>query len=221
MANWDRDNEELPLVPALLDERETAKVLRVKAATVRAKRIRGKIAYIRIGARRFCTHQQISDYLEQQLVPACISKCSQHPGQIGSYWLSKRPGRTRVDDAWCRTWYDRWSRRTCRVSLGTSDFQETTLRLAAWVVANERPRQAAPDEVLVETILLNYWNDHARHLPSANTQRLGLSYWQEFWAGRTIADITPHEQRLFRDWVAKRGTGLSGIDRILPVGVQR
>ena len=66
--------------------------------------------------------------------------------------------------------------------------------------------------------MLNYWNDHAKNLPSAPTQWLGLSYWQEFWTGRTVAEITPHEQRRFREWLANRGTGTNGIDRILSVG---
>ncbi|WP_109122165.1 tyrosine-type recombinase/integrase [Azospirillum sp. TSO22-1] len=142
----------------------------------------------------------------------------QRPGQIGQHWLSKKPGRDGADDAWCRTWYESGTRQTCRVSLGTTDFQEASLLLAAWVVENERPRNAAPDRVLIETVLLNYWNDYAQHLPSARTQWLGLSYWQEFWTGRTVADITPHEQRRFREWLAGRGTGTSGIDRILSVG---
>ena len=142
----------------------------------------------------------------------------QHLGQIGSYWLSKKPGRDGAEDAWCRTWYDHRTRQTCRISLGTADFSQATLRLAAWVVANERTRKASPDQVLIETVLLNYWNDHAQHLPSAKTQWLGLSYWQEFWTRLTVADITPTEQRRFREWLAKRGTGPSGIDRILSVG---
>ena len=143
---------------------------------------------------------------------------SERPGQIGAYWLSRKPGRAGRDDAWCRTWYDERTRQTCRVSLGTTDFREASLRLAAWVVSNERSGNAAPDQVLIETLLLNYWNDHAQHLPSAKTQWLGLSYWQEYWARRTVADITPHEQRRFREWLARRGTGASGIDRILSVG---
>jgi len=142
----------------------------------------------------------------------------QRLGQIGDYWLSKKPRRDRADDTWCRTWYDERTRQTCRVGLGTADFQEASVRLAAWVVSNQRPRKAAPDQVLIETVLLNYWNDHAQHLPSAKTQKLGLSYWQEYWTRRTVADITPHEQRRFREWLAKRGTGASGIDRILSVG---
>jgi len=98
-------------------------------------------------------------------------------GRIGDYWLSKKPGRSAPDHAWCRTWYDERKRQTCRVSLGTADFPKASILLAEWVVANQRTRKAAPDQVLIETVLLNYWNDHAQHLPSANTQRLGLSYW--------------------------------------------
>ena len=146
------------------------------------------------------------------------NRSAPRPGQIGSYWLSKKPGREGAEDACGRTWYDVRTRQTCRVGLGTTDFREASLRLAAWVVASARSRKAAADQVLIETVLLNYWNDHAQHLPSAKTQWLGLSYWQEFWTRRTVADITPHEQRRFREWLAKRGTGLSGIDRILSVG---
>lgn len=139
-------------------------------------------------------------------------------GQIGDYWLSRKPRQDRADETWYRTWYDDRARQTRRVSLGTTNFSQASLLLAEWVIANQRTRKAAPDQVLIETILLNYWSDHAQHLPSAKTQWLGLSYWQEFWTKRTVADITPHEQRRFREWLAKRGTGQSGIDRILSVG---
>ena len=140
------------------------------------------------------------------------------PGQIGSYWLSKKPRRDRADEPWCRTWYDERARQTRRVSLGTSDFQTAAVKLAQWVAANERQYGQAPDEVLIDTVLLNYWNDHAQHIASARTARLNLSYWQEFWEGYTVADITPKEQAKFRAWLGRRGTGLSGIDRILSTG---
>jgi integrase len=139
-------------------------------------------------------------------------------GQIGDYWVSKKPRRDREDETWYRTWYDKRTRQTRRVSLRTTDFSQASLRLAEWVVANQRTHKATPDEVLIEAVLLTYWNDHAQHLPSAKTQWLGLSYWQEFWTGCTVADITPQQQRRFREWLAKRGTGQSGIDRILSVG---
>jgi hypothetical protein len=147
-----------------------------------------------------------------------MSKQQDRPGQIGSYWLSKKPRRDRTDETWCRTWYDERTRQTRRVSLGTPDFQAAALKLAEWVVAHERQYGQAPDEVLIDTVLLNYWNDHAQHLASARTARLNLSDWQEFWEGYTVADITPKEQAQFRAWLAKRGTGPSGIDRILSTG---
>ena len=80
------------------------------------------------------------------------------------------------------------------------------------------PKNGGPEQVLIETVLLTYWNDHAQHLPSSKTQWLGLSYWQEFWTGKTVSELTPREQESFRRWLAKRGTGPSGIDRILSVG---
>ena len=71
-------------------------------------------------------------------------------GQVGDYWLSKKTRKGR----WYRSWYDAASRQTCRVGLGTTSFQEASLRLAAWVVENTRTHLAAPDEVLIESTLL-------------------------------------------------------------------
>ncbi|HVJ34906.1 MAG TPA: tyrosine-type recombinase/integrase [Terriglobia bacterium] len=139
-------------------------------------------------------------------------------GQIGDYWLSKKPRKDREDNQWCRTWYDPGKRQTCRVSLRTADFREASQRLAAWVLVHERSHLAAPAEILIDAVLLHYWNDHAQYLASATTQKLGLSYWHEFWTKRSVAALTPHEQRRFREWLAGRGTGASGIDRILSVG---
>jgi hypothetical protein len=69
------------------------------------------------------------------------------PGQIGAYWLSKKPGRDGTTDAWCRTWYDSGKRQTCRVSLGTADFHEASLALASWVVENGKgDGETSPDQ---------------------------------------------------------------------------
>lgn len=140
------------------------------------------------------------------------------PGQIGGYWLSQKPRGDRSDETWYRTWYDAGTRQTRRFSLGTEDFQEAGERLVEWVVANERTQKATRDQVLIDVLLINYWNDHAQHLPSAKTQWQGILCWQEFWGARTVAEITPNEQRRFREHLSRRGTGVSGIDRILSVG---
>lgn len=145
-----------------------------------------------------------------------LSNGNPKPGQIGNYWLSKKPGRERAAGAWCRTWYDKRSRQTCRVSLGTADFQEASLALANWVVLNDKDDNSTrPDQVLIENVLLTYWLEHAQTLPSASTAWNGLAYWQEFWHGLRVSAITPKEQRRFRKWLSDKNIGDGGIDRIL------
>jgi hypothetical protein len=56
----------------LFDEQQVAEVLRVKSCTVRNERVRGKLAFTRVGKRIFYTQKQISDYLERQSVQACL-----------------------------------------------------------------------------------------------------------------------------------------------------
>ncbi len=141
------------------------------------------------------------------------------PGQVGSYWLSKKPGRAGASDPWCRTWYDSRARQTCRVSLGTADFQEASLTLASWVVeSGNLHSNIERDKVLIEAVLTTYWHEHAQKLASAFTAWNGLSYWSEFWIGKTVADITGHEQRRFRKWLAGKGLDAGGIDRVLSDG---
>lgn len=87
------------------------------------------------------------------------------------------------------------------------------------MIKNERPTNASGDAYLIETALLNYHRDHAQHLPSARKEEFNLSLWSEFWSGRTVSEITPAEQRKFREWLAKAGTrGKSTIDKILSSG---
>jgi hypothetical protein len=140
------------------------------------------------------------------------------PGQVGNYWLSKKPGREGAADAWCQTWYDKRTRQTCRVSLGTADFQEASFQLANWVVTNVGDEKTRPDQVLIAAVLIAYWEEHAKKLPSAGTAWNGLCYWQEFWKQAAVSEITPREQRRFRQWLADKGIADGGIDRILSDG---
>lgn len=143
------------------------------------------------------------------------------PGQIGQYWLSKKPGREGNTDAWCRTWYDAKSRQTRRVSLGTSDFQEASLALAQIAIVDQRPVEGRPDDVLIEEVLLRFWEHHGRHSVSAVNLKREIALWQEFWAGKTVAEITPSSQREFRDWIKvgkRKELKKSSIDKILSAG---
>jgi integrase len=140
-------------------------------------------------------------------------------GQTGAYWLSKKPGRTGDDDVWHRTWYDRKARQTRRAGLGTVDFHEATLALANWVVANgDGSTDTRPDKVKIERILNYYWHEHAQKLVSAKSAWNGLAYWSEYWARKTVADITAQAQRGFHSWLAAKGLAAGGIDRVISDG---
>lgn len=141
-------------------------------------------------------------------------------GQIGDYWLSKRPG----SEQWCRTWYDERSRQTCRASIGTSDLQEAKLALYAWYAKNGRIGQQSPQDAPLELFLARYYQQHAQDLPSAEMARVALGYWSDFYAGLTVAELRPAKQREFHDWLRERrqksGKPLSEgyIKRIIGVG---
>ena len=133
-------------------------------------------------------------------------------GQIGKYWLSMK------HKSWCRTWFDTKTRQTCRQSLETLDFEEASRRLAAFIAANERPKNARMEEILVEQPLLFYWNDKAQYLPSAYSIHHELKVWQDWWAGKTMAEVTQENLRLFREHRANLGHKKSTIDRLLSTG---
>jgi len=138
------------------------------------------------------------------------------PGQVGKYWLSKKPGRAEVNDPWCRTWYE--SRQTRRISLGTANIHEASLILADWVAQNQRAIKGRPEDVLIDTILLAYWEERGKNLASATTQKYNLRKWHEFWDERTVAEITPSEQRRFRAYLGEGTKAPSTIDRVLSAG---
>jgi hypothetical protein len=96
---------------------------------------------------------------------------SEEQFRIGRFFLGKRS----TSQSWCVCWFDPGTRQTRRASLGTSDFQEAKLRLAEYVTKNEALREAKPDEVLFEAILIRYWENHGRRLPSAEQAKYALA----------------------------------------------
>lgn len=135
-------------------------------------------------------------------------------GEIGGYWLSKRAG----SDQWCRTWYDDSSRQTRRASIGTSDLQDAKIELFKWFAKNGRMEKAASSDAPLETYLVRYYEQHACNLASAETARIALGYWSDFYAGLTVAELRPAKQREFRDWLGKKGLSQGYIKRIIGVG---
>jgi site-specific recombinase XerD len=140
------------------------------------------------------------------------------PDQIGDYWLSKKPGRKEQGDPWCRTWYDKRVRQTRHVSLGTADVQEARLRLADWVFKNGKVSETNPESILIDLVLLRYWEKHGRNAINCNALKAALGQWQAFWEGRAVSDITPDEQERFRQHLGEGTLRSSTIDKILSVG---
>lgn len=138
---------------------------------------------------------------------------SQKDNRIGDYWLTQRQGRP----SWYRTWFDAEARQTRRSSLGTADLREAQIRLAEWVAGNARMRDEPVEETLLETVLLRYWERHARHVASARSQRHSLSYWSEFFPGVMITELTIERQEQFVAWLRSRGLSSSMIKKIVGV----
>ena len=138
----------------------------------------------------------------------------EHPGQIGDFWLSKRPG----SDNWCRTWYDAGTRQTRRASLGTADFQEGKLRLWEWFAKHGRVGLQQPQDAALALVLVRYWERHASALPSAEFAKIALRYWSDFWGEVTVSEVTAKRQREFVAWLAESGKSTGYIKRILTVG---
>jgi integrase len=135
-------------------------------------------------------------------------------GAIAGFWLSQR----RNSDAWCATWFDPRTRQTCRTSLGTEDIREAEVRLAAFALDRTRLKDARPDDVPLEAILMTYWREHARHRPSAEAGRIALAYWSGHFAGATVAEITPQRIDQFVAELRGRGHASSYISRTLSAG---
>jgi integrase len=100
------------------------------------------------------------------------------PGQIGDFWLSRRPN----SPAWCRTWFHADSRQTKRESLGVENFDEAFQLLSDWY-AQHRLKRAEPDETKLADIFLRYWTDHAEHIRSASSAKVHLRVALELMDG--------------------------------------
>ena len=118
-------------------------------------------------------------------------KRADRPGQIGDYWPSRRPNSA----AWCRTWFDERSRQTRRASLGTDDFEQAKLALAAWVTLNGRHEREQPKDVLLGGVFVRYMHQHGNDTRGSVQQRRNLRLVLEALpAGTTVAELTLERQ---------------------------
>ncbi len=136
---------------------------------------------------------------------------------VGDFWLAKKPGRDGPDGNWCRCWYDSDARQTRYHSLGTTDLQAAKNELTEWFLSQFRPSRAEPAEVLVEQILLHYFNDHASKLPSAVQARIACDHLSGFFEGDTLTQATRQRQRDYIEHRLDEGVRETTVERELSV----
>ncbi len=135
-------------------------------------------------------------------------------GQVGDFWLSKRPG----SDQWCRTWYDQGARQTRRASLGTEDFQRALQLLVEWAAGQYKIRDATPAECPLAHVLTRYWSDNAQHKPSAPEIKIAIRYWTEWWGAAMVSELTLDRQAEFVAWLRSKGRSDGYVSLILSRG---
>jgi integrase len=132
------------------------------------------------------------------------------PGQIGDYWLSRRPNST----YWCRTWFDPNTRQTCRASLGIDDFAAAVVALAQWVTLNVGTDRAAPGDVSLGRIFGRYYERHGKYLAGSEAQRVSLAMiLRAVPEGMTVASFTLDAQHEAVRVLAARGYSAGTIKR--------
>ena len=66
--------------------------------------------------------------------------------------------------------------------------------------------------------MIRYWEEHGKHIQSAEQARFALAKWSDHFAGATIAQLTPQKQETFVAALRANGYKPSYISRILSVG---
>jgi integrase len=134
--------------------------------------------------------------------------------RIGKWFLDRRPN----SPNWCACRYDPETRQTRRTSLGTNHFQVAQISLAEHVTKHEALKHALPYDVLLETILIRYYEHHAKNLPSGEQAKHALGHWSDHFPEATISELSPQRQEAFVSALQAKGYRASYISRILSVG---
>ncbi len=138
----------------------------------------------------------------------------QRLGEIGGYWLSQRPNSRQ----WCRTWFDATTRQTRRASLGTVDLEDAKLKLAGWLMTGGAMAREPASAVPLETVLVRYYEHHAKRLASGHQAQYSLKKWSDFFAGALVSELTPYRQRAFIASLRNQNYSDGYIRRVLQIG---
>jgi integrase len=135
-------------------------------------------------------------------------------GRKEKYWLGKRQG----SDSYYTFWFNAETRQTSRISHGTTDFREAEIAHYKFVIENEKPKNQQPNDALLSTCLMRYYNQHGSKIPSSTMAKVGCGLWLEFFGTDTVADLTIEKQEAFIAWLKGRGYKNAYVSRVISVG---
>lgn len=102
---------------------------------------------------------------------------------------------------WSPCWYIVWSERgrSKRASTGEADRRKAQFILAAFILERQSGPAAEPARVGVAAALDEYYEQHAKGLPSAEQAEIAVRHLTAYWGAATVDRITELEQdRYFR-----------------------
>ncbi len=79
--------------------------------------------------------------------------------------------------------------------------------------------QESISETPLATVLVRYWEGHAKHIASARAQKIQLAYWAEFWREALISQLTIARQEEFVEWLRSKELSSSYVKKIMASGM--
>ena len=143
-----------------------------------------------------------------------MARYTQRKFQLGEWFLWQRSD----SPAYYRARFDRCTGKFQRVSLGTDDFEHAKHLLEEWWLLSRSVRQEGAADASLADILRRYFDNHAKHLPSASGNRDALKKWLDYWQEASIADLSVERQDAFVKHLQQLGLKLSTIQRTLNIG---
>lgn len=131
----------------------------------------------------------------------------------GLYWLSKRKG----SDNWQRTWFDAGSRQTRCSSLSTSDLRAALEKLALWWAENRRLSNERPESVALSEVLVRYYREYAKDLPSGTQARIACAKLTAHSGAVAVSAFDHAQQQAFIASMREEGNSAGYIRRTLSV----
>jgi len=90
--------------------------------------------------------------------------------------------------------------------------------LAGWVQENAEMRHQRPETVPLATVMLRWYSQHAKKLPSGEAYRYALLRWSDFFGPALVSEVTPARIREFIGAMRAEKLSPSYIRRTLAAG---